>query len=53
MMQESSQNRPKKMNRRNFLKAASISVAAGIGTILVGKKVLKVVRAENATFISK
>jgi uncharacterized protein (DUF362 family) len=52
MMQESSQNRPKKMNRRNFLKAASISVAAGIGTVLVGKKVLKVVRAKNATFIA-
>ncbi|MHC4133013.1 MAG: DUF362 domain-containing protein [Planctomycetota bacterium] len=52
MTQESSQNKPGKINRRNFLKTASISVAAGIGTILVGKKIIQAIRAKNATFIA-
>jgi uncharacterized protein (DUF362 family) len=53
MTQESSQNKSEKLNRRNFLKTASISTAAVIGTILIGKKIIQAVRARNATFITK
>jgi uncharacterized protein (DUF362 family) len=53
MTLENTKNKPKKINRRSFLKTASITAAAGIGTILVGKKIIQAIRAQNATFIAK